>query len=216
MSFLADKLEAFLREELPGWDAQAAMTPPGRREEAIRRLQESDPPRQAAVLAIIRSESVGPMRLVFIKRPDYEGTHGGQISFPGGKLEPGDATLLDAAIRETCEEIGIRSAQLQILGQLTPVYIPPSHFWVLPYLAYTEEDLQYLTDTREVDYLLEVPLFALIKAESVAVSDFHTPYGKLKNYPCFRFGNQIVWGATAMMTAEIRSLLLKLPKEAFS
>lgn len=215
MSLFADTLEALLGKELPGWEAHSAMTPPGRKEEALRRLRESAPPRQAAVLAIIRAEPEKPMRLVFIKRQEYEGTHGGQISFPGGKPEPGDATLLDAAVRETFEETGISPSYLRILGQLTPVYIPPSHFWVVPYMAITHDILRYRPDTREVEYILEVPVYSLLQEHALAVSDFPTPYGIMKNYPCFRFGNQVVWGATAMMTAEIRAVLAKLPKEVF-
>lgn len=216
MSLFADRLEKLIDGGLPGWEAQSLMVPPGRKEAAAARLSEPDPPRTAAVLAIIRQVLEDQYRLVFIKRPDYEGTHGGQIAFPGGKLEPGDSDLKEAAIRETLEEIGVSANSFRMLGRLSPVYIPPSHFWVEPFLAFTTDSIKYTPDAREVDYVLEISLNRIVSPESVVVSDFTTAYGLMKKYPCFSFGNQIVWGATAMITAEIRALLAKLPKDIVS
>jgi 8-oxo-dGTP pyrophosphatase MutT (NUDIX family) len=216
MSLFADSLEQLLGLGLPGWEAQSLMVPPGRKEAAVAGLSKPEPPRRAAVLAIIRQISEGWYRLVFIKRPDYDGTHGGQIAFPGGKAEPGDSCLRDAAIRETFEEIGVPFKSLRMLGSLSPVYIPPSHFWVEPFLAFTTDRLEYIPDDREVDYILEIPLKRIISPESVVASAFKTANGLMKNYPCFCFGNQIVWGATAMITSEIRALLAKLPKDSVS
>jgi 8-oxo-dGTP pyrophosphatase MutT (NUDIX family) len=213
MNLFVECLEQLFERGLPGWEAQSLMVPPGRTEAAVARLGESDPPRRAAVLAIIRQVAGGQFRLIFIKRADYNGTHGGQIAFPGGKAEPGDFGLRDAAIRETFEEIGVPVKSLRIIGSLSPVYIPPSHFWVEPFLAFTADRLEYVPEAGEVDYIIEIPVKRVMSSESVMVSDFKTVYGSMKNYPCFCFGSQIVWGATAMITAEIRALLAKLPKD---
>ncbi len=216
MSLLSDRLEKLIEGGLPGWEAQSLMVPPGRKEAALSRLSEPDPPRSAAVLAVIRQVLEREYRLVFIKRPDYEGTHGGQISFPGGKAEQGDLSLQDVAIRETFEEIGVSAKSFRIMGRLSPVYIPPSHFWVEPFLAFASDHLVYSPDAREVDYILEIPLKRIVSPDSVVFSDFNTAYGRMKNYPCFCFGNQVVWGATAMITAEIKALLAKLPEDIVS
>lgn len=192
---------------LPGFIAQEAMTPPGRLpvEEALK-LSGKDP-FNGAVMAILNPLSENNWGLVYIKRPDYDGTHGGQMAFPGGKQDKEDDSLLETAKRETIEEIGIPSEKYELIGALSPLFIPPSNFLVHPFLAMAKEPLRFRLDEREVEYVWQVPVKELLLESSVSVSDFKTSYGIIKNYPCYRFGNHIVWGATAMITAEIRAIL---------
>lgn len=192
---------------MPGFEAQASMTPPGRLPADRATLMTRKTPREGAVLAILNPQFSGEHTLVYIKRTDYEGTHGGQISFPGGKLETEDSDAQYAAMRETWEEIGIDATQYEVLGEISPVYIPPSNFLVNVFIGIALEKLQFNIDPKEVEYVLEVPVDDLLDEASVSAADFNTAYGKLKNYPCFKFGGHVVWGATAMMTAEIKELL---------
>lgn len=207
MSSLAEKLKIRISGELPGFSAQATLAPEGRLP-ADKALQlHGKNPRHGSVLALLNPNMKNEYALVFTKRPAYEGVHGGQISFPGGKVEPEDVNPLQAAYRETWEEIGVQPDQYILCGELTSLYIPPSNFMVHPFLAVANSPLTFIPDTREVDYVLEVPLYEILNDGNIRKSSFITPYGKLNNYPCFVFGNQVVWGATAMITAEIKALL---------
>lgn len=196
-----------LSQGLPGFPAQEAMTPPGRFPADRALLMQGHDVRRGAVMALFNPLPGGTWALVYIKRPDYDGAHGGQMAFPGGKADPGDTDILFTARRETWEEVGVTEDRYDVLGEMTPVYIPPSNFWVQPFVALAKETLHFVPDSREVEYVWQVPVEDLLADEAVSVSDFKTAYGTIKNYPCYVFGNHIIWGATAMMTAEIRALL---------
>lgn len=196
---------------LPGYDSQMSMTPPGRLPADRAVLMEGvDNVRNGAVTALFNPLPGGTWALVYIKRPEYDGAHGGQMAFPGGKADPDDTDIVFTARRETWEEIGVKDEQYDILGALTPVYIPPSNFLVQPFMAIAKETLTFVPDSREVEYVWQIPVDDLLSEKAVSVSDFKTPYGTIKDYPCYVFGNHIVWGATAMMTAEIRALLARV------
>ncbi len=130
--------------------------------------------------------------------------------FFGRQGRPEDTDIVFTARRETWEEIGVKDEQYDIVGALTPVYIPPSKFLVQPFVAIAKETLTFVPDSREVEYVWQIPVNDLLSEKAVSVSDFKTPYGTIKDYPCYVFGNHIVWGATAMMTAEIRALLSRV------
>lgn len=205
------RLQQALGSGLPGYDSQLAMTPPGRLPADRAVLMEGvQNIRNGAVTALFNPLPGGTWALVYIKRPEYDGAHGGQMAFPGGKADPGDTDIVFTARRETWEEIGIKDEQYEMLGPLTPVYIPPSNFLVQPFVAVAKETLTFVPDSREVEYVWQIPVDDLLSEKAVSVSDFKTAYGTIKNYPCYVFGNHVVWGATAMMTAEIRALLARV------
>lgn len=211
MNDFPQRLQQAFDSGLPGYEAQAAMTPPGRlpADRAVL-MAGADGVRNGAVTALFNPLPGGTWALVFIKRPEYDGAHGGQMAFPGGKADPGDADMLFTARRETWEEIGVKESQYDMVGALTPVYIPPSNFLVQPFMAVARETLTFVPDSREVEYVWQITVADLLAENAVSVSDFRTPYGTIKNYPCYVFGNHVVWGATAMMTAEIRALLARV------
>ena len=112
--------------------------------------------KQSSVL-ILFYEKEGKLYIPLIKRASYDGVHSGQIAFPGGKVEPEDKDMIATALRESQEEIGISLTGIEILGILSPVFIPPSNFLVNVVLAYTSSVPQFTIDTFEVDELIEFP-----------------------------------------------------------
>lgn len=193
---------------LPGVEAHRLMMPANRPLTAADIANVSEY-RNSAV-AIICYPDGHQLKCVLIQRPDYEGTHGGQMSFPGGKEDPIDVTLEATARREAWEEIGWDLVQAELLGQLTPMYIPVSRFIVHPFLYYTEAPQPFLPDEREV---AEVVVFQLdeflnptiVKQDAIRLSNGMT----LKNVPYFELQGKRVWGATAIILSEFREMLLK-------
>lgn len=210
MNDLFRRISASMALGLPGFPAQEEMTPPGRFPADRAILMSGKDPRNGAVMAILNPLPGGTWSLVYIKRPDYDGTHGGQMAFPGGRADLDDIDILATAKRETIEEIGVSEDRYEMIGALSNVYIPPSNFLVHPFLAMAKETLTFVEDAREVEYIWQIPVQELLSEKAVSVYDFKTAYGIIKNYPCYIFGNHVIWGATAMITAEIKSLLKRI------
>jgi 8-oxo-dGTP pyrophosphatase MutT (NUDIX family) len=146
--------------------------------------------------------------LVFIKRTSYPGVHSAQISFPGGKAEKHDADILQTALRETEEEIGVAATDIEILGNLSRVYIPPSNFMVQPVVGAIPYKPTFTPHSKEVDVLLPMPFEAFLTANTMQNTRVETR-GLVMHVPAFNVQNEIIWGATAMMVAELRALFIK-------
>ena len=140
-------------------------------------------------------------RVVLTVRRDELPDHGGQISFPGGQRE-GSETLPETALRESDEEIGLRPASVRLLGGLTPLYIPPSNFCVHPFLGAAPADASLRPSDREVERVLRVPLPRLLDPNTRVVEAW-TLHGRSVDVPYYEVGDHAVWGATAMMLAEV-------------
>ena len=137
--------------------------------------------------------------------------HSGQISFPGGKQEPEDLDHQFTALRETQEEVGVAPSQVEVLGKWTSLYIPPSNFIMHPYLGWTPEKPTWAPDPREVDAVLEIPLSHLLDPNTLekrvvptGVSGTHIEVGG------FALESDFIWGATAMVLMEFRTVLESL------
>src|SRR5690606_34915901 len=122
--------------------------------------------RQGAVLALLYPKN-GELYTVLILRNIYEGTHSGQVSFPGGKREVEDKSLWHTALREANEEVGIMVENVKLIGELTKVYIPPSRFLVTPFLAYTHEAPDFKRDRIEVQRIIETPVSIFLDSETI-------------------------------------------------
>ena len=135
--------------------------------------------------------------------------HAGQIAFPGGALEPGESPM-DAALRETEEEIGIRVPASAVLGTLSDIPALPSGYLVHPFIALAEETPVYRLQWEEVNDMFEISLAAL--TEQASISTFSLRHDD-KDWlvPCYDFGGRIVWGLTAMILAEFGRLLARFP-----
>lgn len=156
-------------------------------------------PREGAVLLPLFARQ-GHEHLLFIRRQDHLRYHPGQISFPGGRRE-GSETFLETALRETCEEVAIRPESLQVLGELTPVYIPPSDFIVHPFVAWHAGVPACTPDRREVAEIITVPLDGLAAERMRGVETRRGATGDVA-VPYFLIGDHKAWGATAMMLSE--------------
>lgn len=136
--------------------------------------------------------------MVFIKRPEYEGVHGGQIAFPGGKVEPEDHNLWQTAERETMEEIGVGG--FKKIGAMQALYIPPSRFLVQPYIGVLDGIPDFTPDPKEVEQVHVVPLDQL-KPEGVIQKKLFVR-GHHIQVPGFPIDGAFIWGATASMLAQ--------------
>lgn len=161
--------------------------------------------RPAAVLIMLYTEN-GSVRTVLMKRPEYNGHHGGQISFPGGKKEPSDESIQMTALREAYEETGCPTLKAQILGTLSPLFIPVSNMLVTAVVCWFEEPPEFKPDKYEVEYLINVELSQLLQPSAVQTTKMEIN-GDLYDVKYFAYDGHIIWGATAMIFNELLEII---------
>ena len=145
------------------------------------------------------------LHFCLIRRTNKNTVHSNQIAFPGGEKEKSDKNFWDTALREMNEEIGVKEDQVIYITKLSKVFIPVSNFIVFPYMARTNKRPLFLINQNEVDYLIEVKLSKLLSKRSIVTSKIIN-----RKVPIFDFDGEQVWGATAMILAEARDLILLL------
>jgi len=153
------------------------------------------------------------LHLLLMKRKEDKGAHSGQVSFPGGRYETTDADYKATALREANEEVGIASADVDILGALTSLYIPVSNFNVYPFVGYAEKRPFYNLSHNEVSYTIEVPLRSLLHADRKIVTDVRSPAvpDVIREVRAYKLEDEtIVWGATAMIISELETVLTEI------
>ncbi|MGL4629677.1 MAG: NUDIX hydrolase [Leadbetterella sp.] len=155
--------------------------------------------RKAAVLILIFPKDQ-KAHTCFILRPEYEGNHGGQVSFPGGGQESTDRSLQATALREAQEEIGIKFSDVEILGQLRSIYIPISDYEVYPFLGILPFTPEYFPDPKEVQKILELDVSKML-SPSFFVKRRIVVLGKEISTYGFDLEENWVWGATGQMLA---------------
>jgi len=193
--------------ELPGEAVQFKMAPMERLEELKRNALLQDSARKAGVMALFYPAASKETHLILILRKTYKGVHSAQVGFPGGKLEPNDASLQEAALRETEEEVGVPRNSIAVLRQLTEIYIPPSNFFVQPFLGITRQTPRFVPQEDEVEALIEVPLRHFMDDSTLVTKMLTTSYATNIEVPAYLLNKHVVWGATAMMLSEVRHLL---------
>lgn len=192
---------------LPAQASQLKMSPPFRLELIEMSKDKMKRVNKAGVMALFYPDKQQQTRLVLILRNTYNGVHSAQIGFPGGKFEPNDVSLKKTAIRETSEEIGIPEQSIEIIKQLTEVYIPPSNFYVQPFLGIIKETPTFNKQDDEVEEIIEVLLNHLFNDANVISTSVETSYHIEVEVPAYKLNGHKVWGATAMMLNEIKDLL---------
>ena len=197
------RLRTRLAGTLPGPPAQLSMAPAYRQDAALADVR-GKACREAGVLALLFPEADVPT-LVLTVRHGYLKEHAGQISFPGGRREEGEA-LRDTALREAHEEIGLAPELVDVLGALTPLYIPPSNFCVYPFVGAVPEPPTLRPTDAEVEAILRVPLPRLLDPQTRRRAPWRLR-GREVVVPFFDLGGHRVWGATAMMLAELLALV---------
>jgi len=167
-------------------------------------------PKPGSVMILLYEED-GKIFFPLTKRPDYLGTHGGQISLPGGKAEPGE-TIFETALREAEEEIGIHASNIEIIGTLSEFFVIPSNFMVTPVVGFLRDRADFIPDPKEVVKILHGSLDELIKDDAVQTKEILAAKLFPMLAPYFEIENEIVWGATAMILNEFRWVVQELTR----
>ena len=201
----APKLRNAMQLPLPGEEAQYRMSPMGRPKRAAAMARIPNPKLSAVLVLFYPFE--GHTHMVLMLRNAYPGVHSGQVSFPGGKKEEIDASLMMTALREAEEEVGVVPNSVEVLGQLTEVYIPPSGFLVEPYVALASDRPNFQPDPSEVQQLIEVPMHEFLHPENFTSRTIPWRNGMSITVPCYVLQGHIVWGATAMMLSEMQAII---------
>ncbi len=204
LSELARYLEERLQQPLPGTTAHEAMFPSSRGNRRPR-YRASAPVRQGSVLLLLFQQA-GEIYFPLIKRPAYAGVHGGQVSLPGGKAEPGE-TVLQTALREGEEEIGIHGDRVTALGQLTSFNVVVSNIYITPIVGTYEGVPEFIPDPREVDRVLLGSVSQLRLQREITKREVLSGTSLPLIAPHFEVQREVVWGATAMILNEFRLLL---------
>ncbi|WP_196894588.1 NUDIX hydrolase [Aureivirga marina] len=160
--------------------------------------------KKAAVLALFYPNEKNETCILLTLRASYNGTHSNQISFPGGKRDKEDKNSKETALRETFEEVGIQ--EIEIVKKLSKVYIPPSNFYVSPFLGYVEKQPKF-HNNHEVVKTIELKVKDLLDSKLFTNEIIEVKYAGKMSVPCFKLGEYIIWGATAMMLNEIKYLI---------
>lgn len=149
----------------------------------------------------------GELYFPLILRNTYPGVHSNQVGFPGGRIEKADKDFSETALRECEEEIGVKPSEVNLLRQLTDIYIPPSNFQVKSFVGICKQTPNFLLQPEEVDELIEVKLQDLLRDDVLFTKKISTSYANKIDVNAFKLNDFTVWGATAMILSEIKYLL---------
>jgi 8-oxo-dGTP pyrophosphatase MutT (NUDIX family) len=198
---LARRINTF---PLPGLNAQLKMASDVRNRDPGYTYDTSSASRSRVLILLYPADQ--KLKTALILRPTYDGVHSGQVSFPGGRVEPQDDSLIATALRESFEEVGILPDSVRILGTLSELYIPPSNFLVLPILGFTGSRPDFRADPGEVAEIIETDLEFLFD-DNYSKETILNLRGYTINAPYFDVGGHIVWGATAMILSELKEVI---------
>ena len=202
--FIAD-LRGGLSEDLPGIIAQKRMAPIPDIQKRFD-VEGRKKARKSAVMILLYQEQ-GRVKFPLIVRQEYPGVHSGQIALPGGKHEPTDSDLIHTAQRETSEEIGIPLQEVEILGKLSELFVPPSNFNILPVIGFLKNPPIFKLEEKEVKRLIIVDHKDLTNP-ALRKQKMMTFFNKTDvEVPYFDIQDQVVWGATAMILSELASII---------
>jgi len=192
-----------LKDELPGDEVRKIMAPSARFVDGIEGVHNKKP-RDSAVLILLYQKD-GEMFFPLIKRVEDGSPHSGQISFPGGGEEKKDRDIVETALREGQEEIGVDPDKIRILGLLSDLYIPVSNYNVTPVVGYSEEIPHFNIDKKEVAYVIEAKLPYLFEDKNKGRETIFR-HGVSIDAPFYLSGKEKIWGATAMILSEFEAL----------
>lgn len=195
------RLTEALKCRLPGERAHRLMLPHGRE---LYPTPGNTKTIQSSILMLLfpYNEKVSTC---LIRRPSSMRNHAGQIAFPGGRVEPVDKNLIDTALRESFEEIGTDSSQVEIIGALTPLYVNVSNFIINPFIGWSNIVPQFKFDNQEVDEIFIVPVENFSNHTANQLQEVTTTRGTFE-VPGFYVNKLFVWGATAMIISEFNEI----------
>lgn len=166
------------------------------------------PPRDAAVLVLLFPGTDGEAHLVLIERPADDHRHAGQISFPGGAVDPGDDFPVGTALREAAEEVGLdaEAAGVEVIGRLGTVDVRVSGFLLVPVVALAAREPALTPDPREVAAILRVPVRHFLPQAPIEIVETERDGWRLR-YGAFPVGEHRIWGATARVLGQLGAVL---------
>ena len=163
----------------------------------------------AAAVLMPLFERAGGLHVVYIRRSDHVASHRGQVAFPGGRVDPVDATLLDAALREAHEEVGIHPSTVEVVGAFPTMQTTTSGIVVAPFVGVIPSDAPLKPQISEVAEIFDVPLTALRDPKFRGDYEWKSdgPAGRSSKFPAILYGGQVIWGLTLRITLNLLELL---------
>lgn len=206
--FGTDLLKNIKNAELHGENAHQVYSPPYRPlftyEEILTKR-----PKFAAVNVMLYMKNSEWFFPLIVRSTNERDRHSGQISLPGGKKEDSDPDFSATAKRETSEEMGIDEHYVRIIRELSPIYIPPSNFYVRPFISYTKKNPKFTLQETEAVELIEFPAAEILQL-SEPPEMMALPGTRGVEVPVINFNGYIIWGATSMILSEFSRLLKNL------
>jgi 8-oxo-dGTP pyrophosphatase MutT (NUDIX family) len=168
--------------------------------------------KQPAAVLVPLYHSEGRYDILLIKRTDHVRTHQGQIAFPGGTWEPGDSNPVATALRETYEEIGVRPADIEVIGELDDTSTATSNFLITPVVGIIPSPYVFQIDDREIADVLFMPLESLRDPHAFQEETWEREQGKVRVF-VRREGPHTIWGATARILRHLGEILFSVRAE---
>lgn len=160
--------------------------------------------RKSAVLVLLTNTLTDNFNILLTLRSDNLKSHSGQISFPGGRIEQGESPI-EAALRETLEEIALPKNEVQVISQMSELYVPPSNSLIFPFIGTTNFN-HFSPNFTEVQEIIEVPFSFLLESTNLTYVQRNI-LGEIIDVPCWDLKKkEVLWGATAMILSELIDL----------
>jgi 8-oxo-dGTP pyrophosphatase MutT (NUDIX family) len=168
--------------------------------------QLTEPDKKISAVLVPVFLKAGKYHLLFIQRTERVKDHKGQISFPGGAYEKADSTLLDTALREASEEIGLIPKDVDILGQLDDTPTTTSNYIISPFVGLIPYPYNFKPDKWETEEILEVPLAVLQNKNNYSETTVLIS-GQMLDTGCYKFGDRVIWGATSIILKQFLGII---------
>ncbi len=201
---MTEKIWTALYHILPGEKAHRLMAPQPKFIEGIEGIHDTSPVNSAVLILVVPYEN--ELAIPFIRRTKAGKYHGGQIALPGGKMEKEDKNTLQTALRECHEEIGVPENSVSVVGVLSDIYIPLSNYNITPIVGTTLKLPEFIPSVDEVENILLIKLSELFNDANKTTHTF-TRHDHSIVAPGYKIGDNFIWGATAMIIAELEQLM---------
>ena len=203
--FGKDLLKNIRNAELLGENAHKIYSPPYRPVFSYEDILTRNPKLAAVNILLYLKDNEWHFPLI-VRSINENDRHSGQISLPGGKREKEDPDFAYTAKRETSEELGIDEHYVRIIREMSPIYIPPSNFYVHSFVSYTKKNPEFFLQETEAVELIEFPISSLLNLPDQP-KIMALPSTKGYEVPVIDFNGYIIWGATSMILSEFSNLL---------
>ncbi len=203
-----DLVKKIQTAELLGENAHAIYSPPYRPVFSYDEILTKNPKFAAVNIVLYLKNNEWHFPLM-VRSTNQRDRHSGQISLPGGKKEENDLNFEATAKRETAEEMGIEEHYIRIIREMSPIYIPPSNFYVRPFISYTKKNPEFILQKSEAVELIEFPVSSILSLSDSPEMMVLPSSGGIE-VPVINFNGYIIWGATSMILSEFSTLMKNL------